>query len=88
MGQPVPLPVSVTGSAITYQENAQPPLSDVSEAVHARVTQCLQGAPDPFLLVDEDSPSDEETSPCKRKWRTIKSGKLRTRDSHVVIRIK
>ena len=52
------------------------------------MAQHLQGAPDPFLLADEDSPSDEETSPGKRKRRTIKSDNLRTRDTHVVVRIK
>ena len=57
MGQPLALTMP---APMTYQENAPPPLPDVSDAVRARVTQRLQGAPDPFLLADEDSPSDEE----------------------------
>ena len=52
------------------------------------MAQCLQGAPTPFLLMDEDSPTDEEASPTKRKRRTIKTGKLRTRDTHVMHWIK
>ena len=48
----------------------------------------MQGASDNFLLADDDSASDEEVSPGKTKGRTIKSGKLRTQDTHVVIRIK
>ena len=64
-----------------------PLLRNVSEAVRARVAQRLQGAPEAFLLTNEDSPSDEDASHRKRK-RTIKSGKLRTQDTHVVLRIK
>ena len=89
MGQPLPPPVPATMSmTTTYQENAPPLLPDVSEAVRIRMAQRLQGAPDPFLLTDEDSLSNEETCLGKRKRRTIKSGKLRTGDTHVVVRIK
>ena len=42
----------------------------------------------PFLLTDEDSPTDEEASPTKRKRCWIKSGKLRTRDTRVLHKIK
>ena len=48
----------------------------------------MQAVTDTFLLAEVDSASEEETSPGKRKRRTIKSGKLRTQDTHVVIRIK
>ena len=89
MTWPLPPPAPVPGSRMTtYHKDAPLPLPDVSEAIHARVVQHLQGGPDPFLLTDEDSPSDEETSPGKRKRRTIKLSKLRTRDTHVVVRIK
>ena len=68
MAQPHPPPAPAPVTAMTtYQENAPPPLPDVSEAVRARVTQRLQGALDPFLLTDEDLPSDEKASPGKRK---------------------
>ena len=56
--------------------------------VRTRVAQHLHGAPAPFLLTDEDSSTDEEASPTKRKRRSIKSGKLRTNDTHVLHRIK
>ena len=86
--QPLPAPAPAPGSTMeTESVTTTSPLPDVSEAVRTRVAQCLQGAPDSFLLADEDSPSDEDTSPGKRK-RPMKSGKLRTRDTHVVIRIK
>ena len=68
----------------TLPRPALPPLPDVSEAVRSRVAQCMQGVTDAFLLADEDSPSNEETSPGKRKRKTIKSGK----DMHVIVRIK
>ena len=88
MTQPLPPPVPAPGSTReTESVTTTPPLPDISEAVRARVAQRLQGAPDSFLLTDEDSPSDEDTSLRKRK-RTMKSGKLRTQDTHVVIRIK
>ena len=77
---PAPMSLRETESVSTA-----PPLPDVSEAVRACVAQCLQGAPESFLLTDEDSPSDEDTSPRKRK-RTMKSGKLRIQDTHVVLR--
>ena len=78
-----------SGTMATPQEPtlpwpALPPLPDVSEAVRSRVAQCMQGVTDAFLLADEDSPSSEETSPGKRKRKTIKSGK----DMHVIVRIK
>ena len=38
--------------------------------------------------MDEDLPSNKEVAPTKRKRRTIKLGKLRTRGTHVVHRIK
>ena len=87
--QPLPPPVpELMSQEATYQEGAPPPLPDVSEAVRTRVAQRLQGAPAPFLLIDEDSPTDEEASPTKRKRHTIKLGTPRTRDTHVVLRIK
>ena len=52
------------------------------------MAQRLQGAPAPFLLMDEGSPTDEEASPTKRERHSIKSGKLRTRDTCVLHRIK
>ena len=45
-----------------FQEGARPHLPDVSKVVQTRVAQHLQGAPIPFLLTDEDSPTDEEAS--------------------------
>ena len=51
------------------------------------MAQRLQGAHVPFLLTDEDSPTDEEAFPTKRRC-SIKSGKLRTGDTHVLHRIK
>ena len=52
------------------------------------MAQRLQGAPAPVLLTDEDSPTDEKASAVKRKRQSIKSGKLRIRDTHVIHRIK
>ena len=52
------------------------------------MAQSLQGAPAPFILMDEDSPTNEEASPTKRRRHTIKLDKLRTRDTHVVLKIK
>ena len=63
-----------------------PPLPDISETVRARMAQRLQAAPEAFLLTDEYPPSDKDASPRKKK-RTMKSGMLRTQDTHVVIRI-
>ena len=54
------------GLQVPYQDVAPPRLPEVSEAVRARVAQCLQGAPAQFLLRDEDSPTDDEASPIKR----------------------
>ena len=82
-----PRPELVSQEA-TYQEGTPPPLQDDSGAVRAQVAQHLQGALSLFLLTNEDSPTDEEASPTKRKRRTIKSGMLRTQDTHVVLRIK
>ena len=45
MDQPLPPPVPAPASVMTMcQDNAPPPLLDISEAVCARVAQCLQGA--------------------------------------------
>ena len=63
-------------------------LPDISDEVRAQVSQRLRGATAPFLLMDEDSATGEEVSPTKRRRRNIKSGKLRTRDTHVVHRVK
>ena len=63
-------------------------LPDMSDATRARVAQRLWGDPAPFLLTDEDSPSDEEASSVKRKKHSIKSGKLHTRDTHVIHHVK
>ena len=53
---PLPPAAPALRSAMTtYHVNAPPQLPDISEVVHARVTQHLQGALDPFLLADEDS---------------------------------
>ena len=57
-----------------------PHLPDVCDAMRARVA--------PFLLTNEDSPSDEEASPFKRRRCTIKSGRLHTWDTHVIHRVK
>ena len=89
-----PTPVPMTSAhPLTPQDlgpppTPLPPLLDVSEAVRTHVAQQMQGASDNFLLADDDSASDEEVSPGKRKRRTIKSGKLCTQDTRVVIRIK
>ena len=64
-------------------------LPDVSKDVRAWVTQRLRRAPPAsFITDDEDSASDDDAS--LRKWwhRHIKSGRLRTRDSHILHRIK
>ena len=84
---PPPVPELMCQEA-PYQDGTPPQLPDVSEAVRTQVAQCLQGAPTPFLLTGEDSPTDKEASPTKRKRCSIKCGKLRTRDTHVVHRIK
>ena len=39
-------------------------------------------------LMDEDSPTDEEASPVKRKRQSIKSGRLRTQDTNLIHWIK
>ena len=51
------------------------------------VSQWLRLAPALFLLMDEDSATDEEVSPTKKR-RDIKFGKIRTWDTHVVHRVK
>ena len=53
--QQPPLPgVDHMRKEVSFQEGAPPHLPDVSEVVRTRVAQCLQGAPAPFLLTDED----------------------------------
>ena len=71
-------PVTVTPSC---------PLPEVSEAVSARMAQRLRGASTTFLLTDEDYGSDEDDTSEKRKC-SMKSGKLRTLDTHVTIKVK
>ena len=52
-----PLPAhSHEGPEVTYPDVSPPHLPDVSEAVRAKVTSAS------FLLMDEDSPTDEEAS--------------------------
>ena len=64
-------------------------LPSVPEAIRARVTQRLRGAPPAsFLTDDEDSASEDDASLRKRRCHHIKSGRLCTRDSHVLHRIK
>ena len=48
-------------------------LTDVSDAVRARVAEQLLGAPIPFLLTKEHSPLDEEASPVKRRRHTVQT---------------
>ena len=74
-----PLPVDTQeGPEMNPPGVSLPHLPDMSGAVRARVTQQLWRATSPFLLTDEDSPSDEQASPVKRKRHSIKSGRLWT----------
>ena len=87
--QQPPLPVADhVHLEVPYEDVAPPNLHDVSKVVRTRVAQHLQGTPAPFLLTDEDSPMDEDASPTKRRRCSIKSGRLRTCDTHVLHRIK
>ena len=70
------------------QSDYFPTLPDMSDEVHTRVLQWLRGALAPFLLMDEDCAMDEKVSHIKNRRRNIKSGNLRTWDTHVVHRVK
>ena len=53
------------------------------------MAQCLQGAlATSFLTDDEDSVSEDDASPENRRCNYMKSGRLCTRDSHMLHRVK
>ena len=86
----MPLPPLETASGGNMEPSTATtmrPLPEVSEAVRARVAQRLRGASIPFLLTDEEYGSDDDDTTAKRK-RSMKSGKLRTLDTHVTIQVK
>ena len=86
-GKPPSLPAPRHPGNQALRRATSPP--EVSDAIQARVTQRLWRAPaTSFLITDEDSPSDEDASPVKRRRCTIKSGRLRTMDTHVVQHVK
>ena len=71
--------------AVNPRVDGAPKLPDVSEDVHAKVSQWLQRAhATPFLVDDEDSISEDDASQAKRRRCPIKSSRLCTRDSHML----
>ena len=64
-----------------------PPLPDVSETVRARVAQRLNAPPTPFCISEDECDSDTDSG-FSGKRSTVKSGKVRTLDSKVSVRIR
>ena len=73
---------------LVFDEMQPPDFSDMANDVRDRLAQHLRGTSLPFLLTDDETGLDEEGAAPHHIRTTIKSSKLRTRDIHILNRIK
>ena len=84
----LPPRLSIDPQEFNHQMEGARHLPNISEAVRTKVTQRLRRVHASLFLTDEECLSEEDVSPVKRSRGTIKSGRLRTRDTQVVHHVK
>ena len=71
-----------------FDEMPAPDLPDVANTVRERLAHRHRSTSAPFLLTDDETGSYDEGTAPRCHQTTMKSGKLHSRDTHVVKRIK
>ena len=79
---------SQASPSLVFDEMPSPDFPDMANAVREKLAHHLHSTLAPFLLTDNETGSDDEGAAPQCCRTTTKSGKLRTRDTHVVNWIK